>query len=152
MSESTVPSIRPDRTHIVTLPGTSSSGTIADVGTLDFSTGPRSKSTTSIWTGSSQRELTINRLSGKLGAHQSGGSPARGASAPTASSSPADDTSTTSSANTSITTTPTGRPGPSARDPPTAGPTPRSPTTTSAFSDATGSAASSTSIRRSPDR
>src|ERR1039457_6155307 len=69
MSESTVPSIRPDRTHIVTLPGTSSYGTIADVGTLAFSTGPRSKSTTSIWTGSSQRELTINRLSGKLGAH-----------------------------------------------------------------------------------
>src|ERR1039457_1028827 len=109
MSESTVPSIRPERTHIVTLPGTSSSGTIADVGTLDFSTGPRNRSTTSIWTGSSQRdacvarcyvhettrpqsvstisiwtgssqrELTINRLSGKLGAHQA---PAPGAGTP----------------------------------------------------------------------
>src|ERR1039457_5577410 len=79
MSESTVPSIRPDRTPIVTLPGTSSSGTIADVGTLDFSTGPRNRSTTSIWTGSSQRELTINRLSGKLGAHQA---PAPGAGTP----------------------------------------------------------------------
>src|ERR1022692_3259284 len=71
MSESTVPSIRPERTHIVTLPGTSSSGTIADVGTPDFSTGPRNRSTTSIWTGSTQHELTVNRLSGKLGAHHS---------------------------------------------------------------------------------
>src|ERR1035438_2322701 len=71
MSESTVLSIRPVRTHTVTLPGTSSSGTIADVGTPDFSTGRRSKSTTSILTGSSQPELTINRLSGKLGAHHS---------------------------------------------------------------------------------
>src|ERR1022692_3479578 len=69
MSESTVLSIRPVRTHTVTLPGTSSSGTIADVGTPDFSTGRRSRSTTSILTGSSQPELTINRLSGKLGAH-----------------------------------------------------------------------------------
>src|ERR1039458_9240333 len=71
MSESTVLSIRPVRTHTVTLPGTSSSGTIADVGTPDFSTGRRSRSTTSILTGSSQPELTINRLSGQLGAHQS---------------------------------------------------------------------------------
>src|ERR1039457_5283423 len=70
MSESTVLSIRPVRTHTVTLPGTSSSGTIADVGIPDFSTGRRSRSTTSILTGSSQPELTINRLSGKLGAHQ----------------------------------------------------------------------------------
>src|ERR1039458_7665713 len=70
MSESTVLSIRPVRTHTVTLPGTSSSGTIADVGTPDFSTGRRSRSTTRILTGSSQPELTINRLSGKLGAHQ----------------------------------------------------------------------------------
>src|ERR1022692_3053125 len=69
MSESTVLSIRPVRTHTVTLPGTSSSGTIADVGTPDFSTGRCSRSTTSILTGSSQPELTINRLSGKLGAH-----------------------------------------------------------------------------------
>src|ERR1039458_10504082 len=69
MSESTVLSIRPVRTHTVTLPGTSSSGTIADVGIPDFSTGRRSRSTTSILTGSSQPELTINRLSGQLGAH-----------------------------------------------------------------------------------
>src|ERR1035438_6145175 len=69
MSESTVLSIRPVRTHTVTVPGTSSSGTIADVGAPDFSTGRRSRSTTSILTGSSQPELTINRLSGKLGAH-----------------------------------------------------------------------------------
>jgi hypothetical protein len=47
----------------------------------------------------------------------------------------------------SITTTPTGRIGPSAKDHPMAGPTPWSPTITSAFSDATGSAAFSTSIR-----
>src|ERR1039458_9298460 len=73
MNESTVLSIRPVRTHTVTLPGTSNSGTIAGVGTPDFSTGRRSRSTTSILTGSSQRELTINRLSGKLGAHQGPG-------------------------------------------------------------------------------
>ena len=71
----------------------------------------------------------------------SGGSPARGASAPTASSSPAGDISTTSSANTSITTTPTGRTGLSASNHPTAGPTSRPPATTCASEDATGSAA-----------
>jgi hypothetical protein len=37
-------------------------------GTPDFSTGPRSKSTTSTWNCSPQRELATNPLSGKLGA------------------------------------------------------------------------------------
>src|SRR5207248_10787179 len=37
-------------------------------GTPGFSTGPRGKSTTSIWNSSPQRELTTNPLSGKLGA------------------------------------------------------------------------------------
>src|SRR5260370_30596825 len=50
------------------LGGTSNSGTIPSVGTPDFSTGPRSKSTTSIWNSSPQRELATNPLSGKLGA------------------------------------------------------------------------------------
>jgi hypothetical protein len=36
----------------------------------DFSTGPRYKSTMSIWNSRSQRELTVNPLSGKLGADQ----------------------------------------------------------------------------------
>src|SRR5580693_6369199 len=54
----------------VTLLGTSNSGTIPGVGTPDFSTGPRSKSTTSTWNSRSQRELTVNQLSGKLGADQ----------------------------------------------------------------------------------
>jgi hypothetical protein len=36
--------------------------------TLDSSTGPRSKSMTSTWNSRSQRELTVNQLSGKLGA------------------------------------------------------------------------------------
>ena len=49
------------------------------------------------------------------------GSPARGASAPTASSSPADGISTTSSASMSITTTPTGHTGPSTSNHPTKG-------------------------------
>jgi hypothetical protein len=71
----------------------------------------------------------------------SAGSPARGASAPTASSSPAGDISTTSSANMSITTTPTGRTGPSASNHPTTGLTWRLPTTKSASGDAPGSAA-----------
>jgi hypothetical protein len=48
-----------------------------------------------------------------------------------------------------VTTTPTGRTGPSARNRPTAEPTSRLLTTASAFEDATGSAASSASIRRS---
>jgi hypothetical protein len=47
---------------------TSNSGTILNVGTPDFSTGPRSKSTTSTWNSRSQRELSVNQLSGKLGA------------------------------------------------------------------------------------
>ena len=38
------------------------------IGTPDFSTGPRSKSTTNTWNSSPQRELTTNPLSGKLGA------------------------------------------------------------------------------------
>ena len=71
----------------------------------------------------------------------SAGSPARGASAPTASSSPAGDISTTPSANTSITTTPTGRTGPSVKEHPTARSPPRPRTTPSASEDATGSAA-----------
>src|SRR4029077_5981081 len=54
----------------VTLWGTSNSGTIPGVGTPDFSTGLRSKSTTSTWNSSPQRELTTNPLSGKLGADQ----------------------------------------------------------------------------------
>src|SRR6266852_1722940 len=55
----------------VTLSGTSNSGTIPSVGTPDSSTGRRSKSTTSTWNSRSQRELTVNQLSGKLGAdHQ----------------------------------------------------------------------------------
>ena len=37
---------------------------------LGFSTGPRSKSTTSTWNSSPQRELATNPLSGKLGADQ----------------------------------------------------------------------------------
>src|SRR5580693_2721219 len=56
----------------VTLLGTSNSGTIPGVGTPDFSTGPRSKSTTSTWNSRSQRELTVNQLSGKLGADHFG--------------------------------------------------------------------------------
>src|SRR6185312_9118562 len=60
----------------VTLWGTSNSGTIPGVGTPDFSTGLRSKSTTSTWNSSPQRELTANPLSGKLGADQSA-APAR---------------------------------------------------------------------------
>src|SRR5712692_8370058 len=52
----------------VTLSGTSNSGTILSVGTPDSSTGRRSKSTTSTWNSRSQRELTVNQLSGKLGA------------------------------------------------------------------------------------
>ena len=44
------------------------SGTIRNVGTPDSSTGRRSKSTTSTWNSRSQRELTVNQLSGKLGA------------------------------------------------------------------------------------
>src|SRR5216684_759824 len=54
----------------VTLSGTSNSGTILSVGTPDSSTGRRSKSTTSTWNSRSQRELTVNQLSGKLGADQ----------------------------------------------------------------------------------
>jgi hypothetical protein len=54
-----------------------------------------------------------------------------------------------SRANMSITTPPIGRTGPSARNRPTAEPTSRLLTTASAFEDATGSAASSASIRRS---
>src|SRR6266851_1176640 len=50
----------------VTLSGTSNSGTILSVGTPDSSTGRRSKSTTSTWNSRSQRELTVNQLSGKL--------------------------------------------------------------------------------------
>src|SRR5436305_15288747 len=50
--------------------GTSNSGTIRNAGTPGFSTGPRSKSTTSTWNSRSQRELTANQLSGKLGADQ----------------------------------------------------------------------------------
>ena len=42
----------------------------SSVGTPDFSTGPRSKSTTSTWNSSPQRKLAINPLSGKLGADQ----------------------------------------------------------------------------------
>src|SRR5712692_9016409 len=56
----------------VTLSGTSNSGTILSVGTPDSSTGRRSKSTTSTWNSRSQRELTVNQLSGKLGADQFG--------------------------------------------------------------------------------
>src|SRR5216683_4251507 len=56
----------------VTLSGTSNSGTILSVGTPDSSTGRRSKSTTSTWNSRSQRELTVNQLSGKLGADQAG--------------------------------------------------------------------------------
>ncbi len=52
----------------MTLSGTSNSGTILSVGTPDSSTGRRTKSTTSIWNSRSQRELTVNQLSGKLGA------------------------------------------------------------------------------------
>src|SRR6266702_6533938 len=56
-----------------TLSGTSNSGTILNVGTPDFSTGHRSRSTTSTWNSRSQCELTANPLSGKLGAdHQAG--------------------------------------------------------------------------------
>src|SRR6266702_7341258 len=51
-----------------TLSGTSNSGTILTVGTPDFSTGHRSRSTTSTWNSRSQCELTANPLSGKLGA------------------------------------------------------------------------------------
>src|SRR5712671_6109460 len=51
-----------------TLSDTSNSGTILGVGTPGFSTGARSKSTTSSWNSRSQRELTVNQLSGKLGA------------------------------------------------------------------------------------
>src|SRR6185312_9415465 len=39
-----------------------------NAGTPDFSTGRRSKSTTSTWNSSPQRELSTNPLSGKLGA------------------------------------------------------------------------------------
>src|SRR6266700_1844133 len=53
-----------------TLSGTSNSGTILNVGTPDFSTGHRSRSTTSTWNSRSQCELTANPLSGKLGADQ----------------------------------------------------------------------------------
>jgi putative transposase len=66
------------------------------------------------------------------------GSPAPGASAPTASSSPAGDTSTASSANTPIATTPTARTGPSASDHPTARSPSRPRTTPSASEDVTG--------------
>src|SRR5258707_7377328 len=72
MSAFTVPSIRPGSMRAVTLRGTSNSGTIPNVGTPDFSTGPRSKSTTSIWHSRLQRELTVNQLSGKLGADHIG--------------------------------------------------------------------------------
>src|SRR6266496_2278649 len=53
-----------------TLSGTTNSGTILNVGTPDFSTGHRSRSTTSTWNSRSQCELTANPLSGKLGADQ----------------------------------------------------------------------------------
>src|SRR5713226_4465714 len=59
----------------VTLSGTSNSGTILSVGTPDSSTGRRSKSTTSTWNSRSQRELTVNQLSGKLGADHSSPAP-----------------------------------------------------------------------------
>src|SRR5690349_20543340 len=51
-------------------------------GTPDFSTAPRSKSETSTWNGSPQRELTTNPLSGMFGADQntSDGRPASAAS------------------------------------------------------------------------
>src|SRR6185312_11750853 len=64
----TGPNIRLGSMRTVTLWGTSNSGTIPGVGTPDFSTGLRSKSTTSTWNSSPQRELTTNPLSGKLGA------------------------------------------------------------------------------------
>src|SRR5713101_674106 len=64
----TVPNIRLAIMRTVTLSGTSNSGTILSVGTPDSSTGRRSKSTTSTWNSRSQRELTVNQLSGKLGA------------------------------------------------------------------------------------
>ncbi|MGH3407395.1 MAG: hypothetical protein ACRDRJ_33570, partial [Streptosporangiaceae bacterium] len=38
------------------------------VGTPDSSTGPRNRPATNTWNGSTQREFTINPLSGKLGA------------------------------------------------------------------------------------
>src|SRR6267143_4397428 len=63
-----------------TLSDTSNSGTILGVGTPGFSTGARSKSTTSTWNSRSQRELTVNQLSGKLGAdqrHRSGPQPSQ---------------------------------------------------------------------------
>src|SRR5713101_4461892 len=66
----TVPNIRLAIMRTVTLSGTSNSGTILSVGTPDSSTGRRSKSTTSTWNSRSQRELTVNQLSGKLGADQ----------------------------------------------------------------------------------
>src|SRR5713101_3464399 len=66
----TVPNIRLAIMRTVTLSGTSNSGTILSVGTPDSSTGRRSKSTTSTWNSRSQRELTVNQLSGKLGEDQ----------------------------------------------------------------------------------
>src|SRR5437660_6845708 len=70
MSEFIELSTRPVSTRAGTLCGTSNSGTIQSVGTPGFSTGPRSKSVRNTWNGSPQRELTINTLSGKLGADQ----------------------------------------------------------------------------------
>ena len=49
---------------------TLNSGTIQNAGTLGFSTGRHDKSVRNTWNGSPQRELTINPLSGKLGADQ----------------------------------------------------------------------------------
>jgi hypothetical protein len=46
-----------------------SAGTTPAAVTQDFSTGARNKSTTSGWNSRPQRELVINPLSGKRGAH-----------------------------------------------------------------------------------
>src|SRR6266700_7042237 len=69
-----------------TLSGTSNSGTILNVGTPDFSTGHRSRSTTSTWNSRSQCELTATPLSGKLGADHS--SPPTSTARPSSTSKP----------------------------------------------------------------
>src|SRR6266540_2276697 len=69
MNASTAHSTRPAHTHTVTLLDTSNSDTIHDVAIQDSTTGPHTRSTTSTWNGSSQRELTVKELSGKRGAH-----------------------------------------------------------------------------------
>jgi hypothetical protein len=73
----TAPSIRPANTHTGILPATSNCATIPNAATRGSVTGPRSKSTMSTGKSSSQRELTVNTLSGKrVAPHSAARSPA----------------------------------------------------------------------------